>query len=181
MRYTPAYEALIPYVRRVNVEDYVGLLVPGEYHADTSELVQMIKKGHHGVALDAEAWDRLVTWIDLNAPCHGTWKDVSSLPGGADRRRRELALRYGGPKPDPEAVDAAPQRTIEPTLPADVTERTKPIRLAGWPIRREQAIRRQRAGGPWQKRIDLGNDVVMKLVRIPAGQFVMGDSSSLSR
>ncbi len=26
--YTPAYEALIPYIRRVNIEDAVGLLRP---------------------------------------------------------------------------------------------------------------------------------------------------------
>ncbi|MBI2479362.1 MAG: hypothetical protein HYV60_12240, partial [Planctomycetia bacterium] len=60
VRYTPAYEALIPYIRRVNVEDAVHLLVPGEYHADTSELIQILQKGHHGVSLDNEAWDRLV-------------------------------------------------------------------------------------------------------------------------
>ena len=35
-------------------------------------LVQMLAKGHYGVKLDAESWDRLVTWIDLNAPAHGT-------------------------------------------------------------------------------------------------------------
>jgi hypothetical protein len=44
VKYTPAYEALIPYIRRVNIEDHVGLLVPGEYHADTSELIQMLSK-----------------------------------------------------------------------------------------------------------------------------------------
>jgi formylglycine-generating enzyme required for sulfatase activity len=177
LRYTPAYEALIPYVRRVNVEDYVGLLVPGEYHADTSELVQILKKGHHGVALDAEAWDRLVTWIDLNAPCHGTWNDVSLLPGAADRRRRELALRYGGPREDPEMVPTAPRRTSASILPTKVADKTAPIRLAGWPIRQEEAIGLQRKGGPWQKTIDLGSDVTMRLVRIPAGRFVMGDSA----
>jgi hypothetical protein len=70
VRYTPAYEALVPYIRRVNIEDHVGLLVPGEYHADTSELIQMLSKGHYNVRLDKEAWDRLITWIDLNGPCH---------------------------------------------------------------------------------------------------------------
>ena len=33
---------------------------PMEYHAGTSELVQLLEKGHHDVKLDAEAWDRLV-------------------------------------------------------------------------------------------------------------------------
>ena len=104
MKYTPAYDALIPYVRRVGIEDDVSLLVPGEYHADTSELVQMLRKGHHGVRLDAEAWDRLVTWIDLNAPCHGTWGEVYPIPDGAHQRRMELRKAYGGPPEDPEAI-----------------------------------------------------------------------------
>ncbi len=68
MTYTPAYDVLIHYVRRVGVEDDVSLLTPGEYHADTSELIQMLQQGHHGVQLDVESWDRLVTWIDLNWP-----------------------------------------------------------------------------------------------------------------
>ena len=51
-RYTPAYEALARLIRRVNIEDGVGLHVPAEYHANTSELVQMLEKGHHNVRLD---------------------------------------------------------------------------------------------------------------------------------
>ena len=39
LRYSPAYDVLIHYIRRVGVEDDVSLLTPGEYHADTSELV----------------------------------------------------------------------------------------------------------------------------------------------
>ena len=42
----------------------------------------------------SEAQDRLVTWIDLNAPCHGTWSEVAGVPG--DQRRRRLELRRLG-------------------------------------------------------------------------------------
>ncbi|MBE0595365.1 MAG: hypothetical protein IH616_23500, partial [Gemmatimonadales bacterium] len=104
MKYTPAYESLIPYIRRVGIEDDVSLLVPGEYHADTSELVQLLCKGHHGVRLDAEARDRIVTWIDLNAPCHGTWGDAYPIPDNVHARRMELRAVYGGPADDPEAI-----------------------------------------------------------------------------
>jgi len=52
-----------------------------------------------------------VTWIDLNGPCHGTWSDVAEIPDQADRKRHELALRYGGPKTDPEAIPDVAQRT----------------------------------------------------------------------
>ncbi len=176
MRYTPAYEALIPFIRRVNVEDHVGLHVPGEYHADTSELVQMLQKGHHNVALDDEAWDRLFTWVDLNGPCHGTWGDVADIPGGNDSRRRELALKYGGPADDPEAVFETPRYTGKPIVPDQDQLEPVPVKMAGWPLKAEDASKQQRSSGPWQKSIDLGSGVALDLVRIPAGKFVMGDT-----
>ena len=55
LKYTPAYEALRAYVRVPAVEDDVSLLVPGEFHAGTSPLIQMLRQGHHGVRLDDEA------------------------------------------------------------------------------------------------------------------------------
>jgi len=164
--YTPAYEALVPYIRRVNIEDHVGLLVPGEYHADTSELVQMLRKGHHNVQLDAEAWDRLITWIDLNGPCHGTWGEVCQIPDGAAERRRELCRLYGGPKDDPEQIPQIHRLPIESISPEPIPE-TKAVYTS--------QSSRERVGGAIEKIIKLGGGVKMKLVRIPAGKFVMGD------
>jgi formylglycine-generating enzyme required for sulfatase activity len=181
MRYTPAYDALSPLVRRVNIEDYVGLHVAGEYHADTSELIQMLRKGHHGVRLDREAWDRLITWIDLNGPCHGTWGDVAPIPGGADRRRRELALKYGGPKDNPEAVPVSPPRQVAPIVPPPAPPRAVPPPAPpGWPFDAAEAQRLQnrdrRSRLETQKTLDLGDGVTLRLVRIPAGEFLMGDA-----
>ena len=177
VRYTPAYEALLPFIRRVGIEDDVHMLVPGEYHADTSPLIQMLRKGHHGVQLDDEAWDRLVTWIDLNAPCHGTWGEVAPVPEGADRRRRELQQVHGGPSDDFEQIPDVPRRTVEPLLPEPPPPSPPPPELAGWPFGAGEARRRQAAGGPFEKTVDLGGGVQMRLVRIPAGSFVMGDAS----
>jgi len=177
--YTPAYEALIPHIRRVNVEDYVGLHVPGEYHADTSELVQMLQKGHHNVQLDKEAWDRLITWIDLNGPCHGTWGEVAPIPQRADRRRMELARMYGGPTDDPEDVQSlAPADLGPPVKPQPQIEnrKSKIENLTGWPFDAEEARRRQQAGGAWMKTFDLGEGVTLKLVFVPPGEFVMGSA-----
>jgi len=177
IRYTPAYEALLPYIRRVNIEDHVGLLVPGEYHADTSELIQMLEKGHHNVKLDDEAWDRLFTWIDLNGPCHGTWGEVCPVPDNAAQRRGELKQRYGGPKDDPEQHVKTAHRLIEPIIPKPIPEIERQIpNLADWPFNAEQARNRQKASGPFERTIDLGAGVKMKLVRIPAGEFLMGDT-----
>ena len=173
--YTPAYEALVPFIRRVNIEDYVGLHVPGEYYADTSELVEMLQKGHHNVKLDREAWDRLFTWIDLNGPCHGTWGEVAPIPRGADRRRWELAQMYGGPKEDPEHVPDVPRRPRDPIMPDPLPEREPQRATASeWPFDADEARRRRQAGGAWEKTIDLGDGLAIKLVRIPAGEFVIG-------
>ncbi|MGQ9574594.1 MAG: SUMF1/EgtB/PvdO family nonheme iron enzyme [Thermoguttaceae bacterium] len=176
LRYGPAYEALIPYIRRVGIEDDVSLLVPGEYHAHTSELVQMLRKGHQGVRLDAEAWDRLVTWIDLNAPCHGTWGEVYPIPDGAHERRMALRRAYGGPDDDPEAVPPMPRRAMVPVVPEPLPQ-PKAVQIPDWPLSAQQARARQAACGPPEKTVELGDGVTMKLVRVPAGEFVMGDAA----
>ncbi len=161
----------------MNIEDYVDLQVACEYHANTSELVQMLEKGHHNVKLDAEAWDRLFTWIDLNGPCHGTWGEVAPIPKNADRRRRELASVYGGPKDDPERMPEATPAAVEAVLPVPVADaRPERPEVAGWPFDALEAERRQRAGGPWEKTVDLGGGVALKMVRIPGGEFVMGSA-----
>ncbi|MHC4533014.1 MAG: SUMF1/EgtB/PvdO family nonheme iron enzyme [Planctomycetota bacterium] len=170
VRYTPAYEALIPYIRRVNVEDHVGLLTPGEYHADTSELIQLLSKGHYNVQLDNEAWERLVTWIDLNGPCHGTWGEVAPIPDRADQRRRELNRLYGGPKDNPERIPRIHPLSYEPIEPKPIPE-TKAIYATHSPVSQNSSQRQQ----TFEKTIKLGNSVKMKLVRIPAGNFFMGD------
>ncbi len=176
VRYTPAYEALVPYIRRVGIEDDVRRLVPGEYHADTSELVQMLHKGHHGVRLDEESWDRLITWIDLNGPCHGTWNEVASVPDGADRRRRELALLYRGLREDLELVPRVSRVSIGATVPQAMRRPgPKAVRARQWPFDADEARRRQAAAGGVETSVDLGNGVTLEIVQIPAGEFVMGD------
>jgi len=92
------------FVRRPGIESDYHLLNPMEFHADTAELVQMLRKGHYGVKLDSEAWDRLITWIDLNCPFHGTWGEQIKDCRHPARRRRELLKLYAGIDEDPEAV-----------------------------------------------------------------------------
>ena len=53
--FTPSYVALHPFVRRPGPESDYHLQQPMEWHAGTSELVQMLEKGHHNVKLDREA------------------------------------------------------------------------------------------------------------------------------
>ena len=62
-----SYWNLHPYVRRNGPEgNYLGL-APTEFFADTSELYQLLKKGHHGVEMPQEDWNRLVTWMAVTS------------------------------------------------------------------------------------------------------------------
>ncbi|MBI5688190.1 MAG: SUMF1/EgtB/PvdO family nonheme iron enzyme [Verrucomicrobia bacterium] len=177
LRYTPAYKALRAYVRVPAVEDDVSMLVPGEFHAGTSPLIQMLRKGHHGVQLDGEAMDRLVTWIDLNAPCHGTWGEVFPIPDGVHERRMELRKLYGGPTEDPETDAAIKPAVLKAAASPIQNPKPKIQNPEGWPFDADEAKRRQAAASATGKTIALGDGVTMKLVWIPAGEFVMGDAA----
>jgi formylglycine-generating enzyme required for sulfatase activity len=177
-QFTPAYLALRSYVRGHTIESDMHLLTPCEFSADTTELVQLLRAGHHGVKLDAEAWDRLTTWIDLNTPAHGTWTEIvgaGKVTAQRDRRR-EMLRRYAQRDEDPEDVGAAaaaiafeaPAKVASPNIPA-------PIRLDGWPFDATEARRRQAANGKFARQLDLGDGITLDLTLIPKGEFVMGD------
>ncbi len=174
--FTPAYLALHPYVRRPGPESDYSLQFPYEWHASTSELIQMMEKGHQGVKLDEEAWDRLYTWIDLNVPDHGTWSEHRKIPHNYHQRRLEMRTRYANRPEDPEVIpkiDRPPVKTIMPECSPKPEPRE--IRCDGWPFDAAEAKRRQAAAGPKTRRtIDLGEGVKMDLVLVPAGTFVMG-------
>ncbi len=95
--------ALHPFVRRPGPESDYHLQKPMEWHAGTSELVQMLEKGHHNVKLDREGWDRLITWIDLNVPDHGTWHEHAGTTP-VMQRRLEMRKLYANRPEDPEAI-----------------------------------------------------------------------------
>ena len=183
--FEPSYVVLRQYVRVGGLESDLHLLPPKEFHADTSELIQMLAKGHQGVKLDEEAWDRLVTWIDLNAPCHGRWSDITKIPGNQCQRRLELRKLYGGivenDEEEPEiATDYELPKPIMPKPSEGSAKGSLPQAMTpsvpGWPMTPEQARQRQAEKGPVTRRVDLGGGMTMEFVRVPAGSFVMGDA-----
>ena len=182
-RFTPAYIELRKFVHTATQESDAHVLPPREFHADTSKLIQMLRKGHHGVALPPEAWDRLVTWIDFNAPAHGTWSEVCGHIKGdlierQSPRRRELHTRYGGIDEDGEAVYDLMRKTPKPIVPSPRPEPAdKEVRCPDWPMSSTEATRRQQgsSGRTPTLRVDLADGVSLELVRIPAGEFIMGD------
>ena len=60
-KFSVAYANLHRFVRRPGIESDIHLFVPMEWHADTTDLMLLLQKGHHGVTLCDEALDRLVT------------------------------------------------------------------------------------------------------------------------
>ena len=82
-------------MRRAHAESNYSPQVAAEFMVDTSPLVQMLEQGHHNVRLDAEAWDRLYTWIDLGAPDHGSWRFSEwGVPANYYERRLEMLRQY---------------------------------------------------------------------------------------
>ncbi len=178
--FDPSYVVLRQFIRVGGLESDLHLLPPKEFHADTSELVQMLQKGHHQVKLDQDAWDRLVTWIDLNAPCHGRWADVTKIPGNQCERRLALRKLYDGIT---ENWEEMPDLETDYDLPTPIVPEpggeppVEQIQLPGWPLNTEQARKRQAEDAPIRRTIALGGGLSLNLVRIPAGRFVMGDAS----
>jgi formylglycine-generating enzyme required for sulfatase activity len=200
-RFTPSYYELRRLVRTPTRESDMHLLPPWEFHASTTRLVQMLRKGHHGVTPDAEAWDRLVTWIDLNAPAHGTWTDIcgSARVTHQAERRRAMRLNYTGIDEDPEAIIASKSPTQ-----TDVTEHVPPttdkartnnlleghapswpqphpniaeLNVPGWPFGYTEAHRLQSADGrPTTRTVPLSDTLALDMVRIPSGEFIMGQA-----
>ncbi len=142
--FSPSYLALRRFVRSPTIESDMHLLEPYEFHADTTRLVQLLKKGHHNVELDREAWDRIITWIDLHTPAHGTWQEIVGNQKTAHQqgRRLDMAKRYANRSDDPEFIPAASGKVdfVPPRPQASVPVRA----IAYQPLDSNQAKLRQR-------------------------------------
>ncbi len=177
--FTPSYLALHPYVRRPGPESDYHLQVPLEWHANTSELFQLLRKGHYNVQIDEEAWDRLVTWVDLNCPDHGTWGEHHAIPADFHERRLAMRTQYANRPEDPEVIPTSAASALTGggfVKPQPMVQIPQPKgSAANWPFSPEEAKKRQTAAGPsFRKTIDLGEGNRIELVLIPAGEFVMG-------
>lgn len=175
-KFTRAYMDLHPYIRRSGPESTQNLLPPAEFNAETSELVQMLKKGHHGVELDKDAWDVLYTWIDLNVPFIGSWKEVSEkIPNNGDKERMKFMALYANRFEDPDVItwDPGPQEFVAPK--PEKKHSGKMPSAPGFPFDAAAAKKKAEAAGlPRELVADLGGGLSMRFSLIPAGSFVMG-------
>ncbi|MCX6911389.1 MAG: hypothetical protein NTY01_25560, partial [Verrucomicrobia bacterium] len=162
-KFTKSYAELHRYLRRAGIEGDRRMLSPLDFCFSTTELGQMLRKGHHGVKLDAEAWERLAAWQDLNAPFYGTWGEIPQFTAGygpllcekltvSNARAMELRKKYVpmGPHPNYEEIPPTPKYDATPVKPAPESEISdlKFEMPAGWPFGAEEAVARQKQTAP---------------------------------
>lgn len=181
--FSKSYLNFHPYFRRQGPEADIYVMKPYEYHASTSPMIQMLKKGHHGVELTDAEWRTLYTWIDFNCPYYSTFNDVSDLKGRDQvKRRMELSKKYNDmvvdwqKELDDYAAYLKAKGEITPVKPSDKTVSTKEVKVKGWPFTAQQAVEMQEALGDTRKEIEIAPGVKVVLRRIPAGSFVMGNN-----
>lgn len=168
-QFPPSYLVLRRYVRNATMESDLHLLPPMEFHASTTELVQRLRKGHHGVQLEPESWDRLITWIDLNAPAHGTWHEIvgkEKVMHQRDRRRAMLAKYAPNRSEDPEAI--LPTRLFE-GAPEPVRNETPDFEAVPPPP--------ETPAEPLDRRTIAFCGQELDLVLLPPGAFVLGPNT----
>lgn len=176
MFFSPSYMELRRWVHTPTLESDAHMLPARAFHADTSTLIQLLRDGHYGVKLEREAWDRLITWIDLNAPFHGTWREVvAAIPAkvaaaqhGAERRR-QLNQAYAGFDENPEAV--YPPASLAP--PADRPRPDTAHALSFASTHTEIPVSADRPA----ERIELADGISLELIRIDPGTFVAGSDT----
>lgn len=178
-----SYLAFHPYVNRQGPEADMYVMAPYEYHASTSEVVRMLKRGHHNVKLTDQEWDHLYTWIDLNAPGRGTF-DANPI-NGIDQysRRMELADRYSNSAVDwrKEIAEYAAflkqKGAIVPAMPQEESPvMHKKGKVGGWPMSIMDIKKLLSKEKELRKEIEVAEGVKIAFVRVPAGKFLFGSN-----
>ena len=159
------YDNLHPYVRRNGPEGDYHLLTPMEFHASTSPLVQILEKGHHGVRLDAEEWDRLNWWMNINVPFHGTWTETGQPHPEVIQLRRRYEKTFSNITFDPEKIVNPYQKAA--FVPPDAELR----KVDEAKVAAERSGRKTDDGNADRRvrKVALPNGRVVRFRRVPAG------------
>jgi hypothetical protein len=186
-----SYLSLHPYIHRQGPEAGMKVLYPYEYHASVSPLIQMLKKGHHGVELTGKEWQTLYTWIDFNVPYHSAfsanpYKGFNKLvdnPYNQYERRIELMNKYaGGMGVDWNAEILAYAKHLnsqpkpQPVKPARSVVKYKQVKVEGFPFSAAVAQSMTQKENQARKELDIAPGIKLKFVKVPAGRFVMGSN-----
>lgn len=188
--FSKSYLAFHPYFYRQGPEAEMAVLNPYEYNVSNSEMIQMLRKGHHGVELTPYEWNRLITWVDFNLPYNSTfpaspWEVINTGETVDQKARRlELAEKYSGaPVYWEKEIEAYTEYLknkgeIKPTVPVEAsTKAKKEQKVKGWPFAPDAA--KAMVAGQETKTIDLGNGTTLDFVYIPAGTYVNGEGQKV--
>ncbi|OGV70868.1 MAG: hypothetical protein A2283_14155 [Lentisphaerae bacterium RIFOXYA12_FULL_48_11] len=172
--FSSSYMALRRLVRAPTIESDMHLLPPCEFHASTTELIQMLEAGHHNVSMNREAWDRLFTWIDLHSPEHGTWTETvgEAKVKPQMERRLELIRRYGDRGDDAEKLI---ESKFNPAsgVPIKCSSMPGPAKTVSVQVNSVPDVGNKVVPVMLESRsVDLGNGIVIELVKIPGGRLV---------
>lgn len=175
-KFTVGYANLHRFVRHPGIESDIAVLTPMDYHADTTELIQLLRKGHHGVNLGAEDLSRITTWIDLNTPFHGDWTTIVGAKAAekAEKRRAELRSSYAqvddyqidGPVPAVACTTTPSGPAVEAAVAPSAPTIVPPATRVAAP-----------ASGFKTRNVDLGDGLHLTLTWIPPGSVTLGGAN----
>ena len=130
--YKQLVAALRPRLAHRNGETFTS--VPRDYFSPTSKRMHTLLAGHHGVELDPGSVERLITWLDLNCQCYGTYlpnreEQREPNPAGEAELRAYVKELFG------DALASQPLGAL--VNPADLDESRilcgpLPVRKGGW-------------------------------------------------
>jgi len=170
-KFSTSYNYLHRYVRRPGIESDMHLLTAMEFHADQTELVQILKKGHHGIKLTPQESKKIYTWIDLNAPYHGRWSAIVGTEAViSENIRADMRKKYANVDENHEYLPTIKNKNI-PTPIIKIPEEIRPKIT----ITNQQPTKLTIK----EKIIKLTDKISITLVYIPAGKFVMGSNRGL--
>lgn len=180
--FSESYLAFHPYFYRQGPEAEMAVLNPYEYNVANSEMIQMLRNGHHGVKLNEQEWDRLITWVDFNLPYGGVMNTDSlkrrdGVVCDQYARRRDMSKDYSNTDVDWKSEVTAYAAMlkgageIKPEMPATPAQ-IKVKKFKSWSFGADQA--KQMQGGRAPKVVDLGGGQKITFVWVPGGDLVAG-------
>ena len=196
-----SYNNLNPYVRRPGPEGNYRLPDPMEFHVSSSFLIQHLGKGHHGVNLSVEEWEKINAWVDLNVPCWSSWTDshrywantfTRAWAGGGNthdaqlktiekyqKRRIVVQKLYADVEVDLEADQYSYDQAVKdlakitPIKAQNTSKDIKIPNLKNWPVSAAKIKAMQADDGNGRIEIEIpGGKLAFR--KIPTGSFVMG-------
>lgn len=175
--FSESYVQLHNLVRHPGIESPMAVQNATEFGSASSELAQLLRKGHHGVELTKEEWARLNTWMDYNAPYHGYRRAMAENILRTNKkletsieRGNQLSMDYAN-RSNFVFLEEPPRPDVE-TLPAPDQAQVRLKRERGKQIFRAEIDHDSRK----KMTLELGGGEQLDVVPIPTGSFVMGSS-----